>query len=46
MAEGDTLRTQLSVLRRLLRAQPGNSVAARRRLAETALARAGYMFEG
>ena len=46
MAEGDTLRTQLSALRRLLRAQPGNSVAARRRLAETALARAGYMFEG
>ncbi len=46
MAEGDALRTQLSALRRLLRAQPGNSVAARRRLAETALDRAGYMFEG
>ena len=46
MAEGDTLRTQLSALRRLLRAQPGNSVAARRRLADQALARAGYMFEG
>ena len=46
MADGDTLRIQLSALRRLLRAQPGNGVAARRELAETALARAGYTFQG
>ena len=46
MAAGDTLRTQLSALRRLLRSPPGNNVAARRRLADVALSRAGYIFEG
>ncbi|HJO38323.1 MAG: acyl-CoA dehydrogenase family protein [Vicinamibacterales bacterium] len=46
MSSGDVLRTQLGALRRLLRGLPANTVAARRRLAEAAVSRAGYMFEG
>ncbi|HAK54075.1 MAG: acyl-CoA dehydrogenase family protein [Vicinamibacterales bacterium] len=46
MSSGDALRTQLGALRRLLRGTPANTVAARRRLAEAAVSRAGYMFEG
>jgi alkylation response protein AidB-like acyl-CoA dehydrogenase len=41
--EGDTLRTLLAALRRVLKVQPINTVALRRRLAEAALANGGYM---
>ena len=44
MAEGDTLRTQLAALRRLLKVTPINAVALRRRLAEEMVARGGYIF--
>ena len=42
MAEGDTLRTLLAALRRVLKVTPVNTVALRRRLAEAATARGGY----
>ena len=42
MAEGDTLRTLLAALRRLLKVTPVNTVALRRRLADAAVARGGY----
>jgi alkylation response protein AidB-like acyl-CoA dehydrogenase len=41
--EGDTLRTLLAALRRVLKVQPINTVALRRQLAEAALANGGYM---
>ena len=44
MAEGDTLRTHLAALRRLLKINPVNTVAIRRRLADHVLERAGYIF--
>ena len=44
MAEGDTLRTHLAALRRLLKVSPVNTVAIRRRLADEAVARGGYIF--
>jgi alkylation response protein AidB-like acyl-CoA dehydrogenase len=44
MVEGDTLRTMLAALRRLLKVTPINTVAARRRLADEAVARGGYIF--
>ena len=44
MAEGDELRTQLAALRRLLKVTPVNTVAMRRRLAEAAVTKAGYVF--
>jgi alkylation response protein AidB-like acyl-CoA dehydrogenase len=44
MAEGDTLRTQLAALRRLLKVTPANTVAMRRRLAEAMVERGGYLF--
>ena len=40
--EGDTLRTMLAALRRLLKVAPINTVAARRRLAEATVERGGY----
>ena len=43
MAEGDTLRTLLAALRRVLKVQPVNTVVLRRRLADAALANGGYM---
>ena len=43
MAEGDTLRTLLAALRRVLKVTPVNTVALRRTLAESATARAGYI---
>jgi alkylation response protein AidB-like acyl-CoA dehydrogenase len=43
MADGDTLRTLLAALRRVLKVQPVNTVALRRRLADSALASGGYM---
>ena len=44
MAEGDTLRTHLAALRRLLKIQPINTVAIRRRLADQAVEQSGYIF--
>jgi len=44
MADGDVLRTHLAALRRLLKVTPANTVALRRRLAEAAVARGGYLF--
>ena len=44
LAEGDALRTHLAALRRLLKVSPVNTVAIRRRLADEAVARAGYIF--
>jgi alkylation response protein AidB-like acyl-CoA dehydrogenase len=43
MAEGDTLRTLLAALRRVLKVNPINTVALRRTLAEAATARGGYI---
>jgi alkylation response protein AidB-like acyl-CoA dehydrogenase len=40
--EGDTLRTLLAALRRLLKVTPINTVAARRRLADATVERGGY----
>jgi alkylation response protein AidB-like acyl-CoA dehydrogenase len=45
MAEGDTLRTQLAALRRLLKVTPINAVALRRKLAEATTAKGGYLFQ-
>jgi alkylation response protein AidB-like acyl-CoA dehydrogenase len=42
--DGDALRTMLAALRRLLKVTPINTVALRRRLADEAVARGGYMF--
>ena len=44
MSEGDTLRTQLAALRRLLKVTPANTVVMRRRLAEAMVAKGGYLF--
>lgn len=44
MADGDTLRTLLAALRRLLKVQPINAVALRRQLADAATAAPGYIF--
>jgi accessory colonization factor AcfC len=43
MADGDTLRTLLAALRRILKVTPVNTVALRRRLADAVVARGGYM---
>jgi alkylation response protein AidB-like acyl-CoA dehydrogenase len=45
IAEGDTLRTNLAALRRLLKVTPANTVAARRALADATVARGAYLFE-
>ena len=42
--DGDTLRTMLAALRRLLKVTPINTVAPRRRLAEEAVTRGAYPF--
>jgi alkylation response protein AidB-like acyl-CoA dehydrogenase len=44
MAEGDTLRTLLAALRRLLKVTPINAVALRRQLADAAVERRTYLF--
>jgi alkylation response protein AidB-like acyl-CoA dehydrogenase len=44
MLDGDGLRTMLAALRRLLKAPPINTTALRRRLADEAVARCGYIF--
>jgi alkylation response protein AidB-like acyl-CoA dehydrogenase len=41
---GDSLQTALAALRRLLKVTPVNAVALRRRLADEAVARGGYIF--
>jgi alkylation response protein AidB-like acyl-CoA dehydrogenase len=46
MADGDTLRTLLAALRRLLKATPVNTVALRRRVADAVTVRKGYPFQG
>jgi alkylation response protein AidB-like acyl-CoA dehydrogenase len=43
MAEGDTLRTLLAALRRVLKVTPVNTVALRRALAEAATSKGGYI---
>jgi alkylation response protein AidB-like acyl-CoA dehydrogenase len=43
MADGDTLRTLLAALRRLLKVTPVNSVVLRRRLADASVQRFGYV---
>ncbi len=43
-AEGDPLRTLLAALRRLIKVTPINTVALRRRLADEAIGRGGYVF--
>ena len=43
MAEGDTLRTLLAALRRILKTSPANTVVMRRALADAVVARGGYI---
>ena len=42
--DGDTLRTMLAALRRLIKVTPINTAALRRRLADETVTRAGYLF--
>ena len=44
MTQGDTLRTTLAALRRLLKFAPIDTVTPRRRLADEAVSRGGYVF--
>jgi alkylation response protein AidB-like acyl-CoA dehydrogenase len=44
MTSGDTLRTMLAGLRRVLKVTPVDTVAARRRIADAVTARKGYVF--
>ena len=44
MAEGDTLRTQIAALRRLLKLTPINTVTPRRAIADATVSRGGYIF--
>ena len=44
MADGDTLRTQLAALRRLMKITPVNTVAMRRQLADAVVGAGGYVF--
>jgi len=46
IAEGDTLITQLAVLRRFSKHAPLDTIAIRRRVAEAVLAQDRYPFEG
>jgi alkylation response protein AidB-like acyl-CoA dehydrogenase len=43
MAEGDTLRTLLTALRRVLKLTPANTIALRRTLADAAIQKGGYI---
>ena len=45
MAEGDTLRTHLAALRRLLKVTPIDTVSRRRRLADETVRRGTYIFQ-
>ena len=42
--DGDTLRTMLAALRRLLKVTPINTVVMRRRIADETVTRGGYIF--
>ena len=44
ITDGDTLRTMLAALRRVLKVTPINTVAARRRIADATVERGGYPF--
>ena len=44
MVEGDTLRTMLAALRRLFKMMPVNTAVLRRKIADEAVARGGYIF--
>jgi hypothetical protein len=44
MAEGDTLRTMMAAFRRLFKQMPINTAVLRRRLADEAVARKGWIF--
>jgi hypothetical protein len=44
MSEGDTLRTLLAALRRLMKVAPINTVGLRRRLADATAAKGSYIF--
>ena len=44
MTDGDNLRTVLAALRRLSKLTPVNTVMLRRRLADEAVTRGGYIF--
>ena len=44
MVEGDMLRTMLAALRRVLKVTPINTTVLRRRLADEAVSRGGYVF--
>jgi alkylation response protein AidB-like acyl-CoA dehydrogenase len=44
MADGDTLRTQLAALRRLMKITPLNTVEMRRKLADATVSSGGYIF--
>jgi hypothetical protein len=44
MADGDTLRTLLAALRRLLKVTPVNTIALRRQLADQTVERRAYLF--
>jgi alkylation response protein AidB-like acyl-CoA dehydrogenase len=46
IAEGDTLRTNLAALRRLIKTTPADTVGARRRLADATVERGAYVFAG
>ena len=45
MSEGDTLRTQLAALRRLLKVTPIDTVSKRRRIADETIRRGSYIFQ-
>jgi len=45
MAEGDTLRTQMAALRRLLKAAPIDTVSRRRRIGDETVRRGSYIFQ-
>jgi len=44
MVDGDTLRTMIAALRRVLKITPINTTVLRRRLADEAVAKSGYIF--
>jgi len=44
MTSGDTQRTMLAALRRLLKITPVDTIAARRRIADATTERKGYVF--
>ena len=45
LSEGDTLRTHLAALRRLLKVTPIDTVSRRRRIADETVRRGGYIFQ-